>query len=1779
MATESYINDLQERGRYLNENVLQDICNLKMNGEYYQQNGEIEGALISYSSCASMINTLINIKENLYPNSEVVGPSLAADSSDSESNAGKIKVDMEALYEKLKAIFSTVLSRVEQLQEELKKQKQTYKANNDDDDNVDWEKACIKINPLVFDKGSSNCVFFNDLAGLKTQKKMIKDSLISPLIYPNLFPKVGKGFLLYGPPGTGKTFIVKAAVNQLQFEDQDVSVLFFPMTGAELKGKYVGETEKRIKEAYMCASQKACDCDRNTGKKNIAIIFIDEIDSIAGDRGSDETGLMSNSVNTLLQMMDGIQTPENVATIGATNYPWDLDAAVLRRFDTQILLGLPESNQIVEKMNIYFDKFIKLKRQVWSVCDKNFSLKKLQELKDAACVAQPPSNKCLDYTQRAANKKNSGEDDDADDELACSNQCEYNSSKKGGNLRSDPPYSFFSYSYPMNENQNILMAIADEMAHETKSFSYSDVDKVMQRAASLTATTALDGVFYNPNINIPNSLNAEEHKDLMEPFYLSIINKPLYFGKQINIMLKQYYSLLSRFIGIDFSEDPLTENRVVDNEIGDKLTALSEFLDYFYIKDIPKRTHIVKDKKTYINRKLLIDIDPELIIEDPNITDIFIYCQIEKLSILYGGGGDEKIHESTINCLNHQSETDRKKMLIKCKKDSKKSSKAVEIIATVDRKLIVNNVTNSGALQNASIIDGEYVLKLLHGDLIKYISSGIYCIPVLRNDLDIVLRSTNSDRFTTFMDKIIPYNSYYNFEPKVLKNVIQLRTRYLEGDIKTLSELISTTEEYLDLELKRLKPEEIISIFKQKCSHIPFGADWPEEETCKSLINNYIQDKEGITSLNMLFNKLEEQCQRAMEFNEKNFSPERVEKMDPLQLEFFLGEQGVEVSAREQGYASDVLREKLLSITQKDHTPLPDHIQYKSLSDSINELLAAVPLYSDEPFVEPHRESKERLQFLFNPGRGTDLFSKSYEEKKALDYDLIQQVLYEKPTLSNYNTNDLDKFFKDNFEKIKPLYVNPLFNDFVKSLDNVLYYTLFREEVESRIKRSLQGLVIPLKLTKPQCATEYKWNCPASLYITTFEDKIRSFLDLVGEDIDPTKNDGKDSDPKDQLLTEKKKTFLISGFKMILKYLDVLHAAAIGKGRQDQEKVRSAWVAGQEAGRSPQRVFQSHEELTEESVRWGDGDTDEEKEKRQQETSEFDYIKFIEIFSKLYRKVQTIFTNLPKEESELDDKIKEYQEAEKYGDDRLANLTPYHEETLELQAKGLGETLISRPGLIIDFLKHEELYDNDGLANTQFFNDIIDDRESSLNNITLVTMLYEAELDISNPNYKGVLKQRDIGSGFLNKMAKLYQEYFSSSTKLTQKTSFLKAINKLNPDVVLVTYIARLAKSVGILSDKGDKAYWHNIDRKYSFLPSSNIFDRNESMSDEEFRRVQSVNTESDEPKKENQDLGEEGQRHRNYIQGAASALAASAYTIGASAPFLFPISLGVLVLVSVYNIYKATQEADEKYTYGVNDAYTKGLTIRLLKLGFVSVLGGVAGLAMGTAGSAIGGWLEGGAISELAVGGGSGMNYLWTTTLTIISYPVLGASFGTWLAALGAIYVGVSMIRRCMGYDETSNLNHALASDLGIIGCAPIVLDAKTLKLMQKHLDALLTVGNRTAPIREVQLQAYVRQIYTKTKITDLSIFVPQDPTDGFNNYEDPLENPDADQELIKNINKKKTDNKKMIKIIDILPNNIAVAANEQPTSFDPSLGKQLVDYNNNRIKFLEERAKQKNK
>jgi SpoVK/Ycf46/Vps4 family AAA+-type ATPase len=130
-------------------------------------------------------------------------------------------------------------------------------------------------------------------------------------------------------------------ISELSNIDPTVGVIFFAPTGAELKGKYVGETEKNIVKYFSCAARAACQrmeesYKNGSPKKFISILFIDEFDNVGGDRMEDPSGLMANSVNTILQMMDGVQSFKNVGVIAATNYPWKLDAAILRRFNSQI---------------------------------------------------------------------------------------------------------------------------------------------------------------------------------------------------------------------------------------------------------------------------------------------------------------------------------------------------------------------------------------------------------------------------------------------------------------------------------------------------------------------------------------------------------------------------------------------------------------------------------------------------------------------------------------------------------------------------------------------------------------------------------------------------------------------------------------------------------------------------------------------------------------------------------------------------------------------------------------------------------------------------------------------------------------------------------------------------------------------------------------------------------------------------------------------------------------------------------------------------------------------------------------------------------------------------------------------------------------------------------------------------------------------------------------------------------------------------------------------------
>lgn len=182
-------------------------------------------------------------------------------------------------------------------------------------------------------------ITFDDIAGQKQIKEDIRQNYIYPFTLPGLFPTKSKGIMFYGPPGTGKTLLARAATAEIP------GAAFFSPTPGDLKGKFVGETEKNIQMLFQCASNIIGTPIRGGSKHGVekyrvSVIFIDEFDSIAGARGDDPH--MRNSVNALLQAMDGIQSSPNVSVIAATNLPWDIDDAVLRRFSAKIFVDLPD---------------------------------------------------------------------------------------------------------------------------------------------------------------------------------------------------------------------------------------------------------------------------------------------------------------------------------------------------------------------------------------------------------------------------------------------------------------------------------------------------------------------------------------------------------------------------------------------------------------------------------------------------------------------------------------------------------------------------------------------------------------------------------------------------------------------------------------------------------------------------------------------------------------------------------------------------------------------------------------------------------------------------------------------------------------------------------------------------------------------------------------------------------------------------------------------------------------------------------------------------------------------------------------------------------------------------------------------------------------------------------------------------------------------------------------------------------------------------------------------
>ena len=197
--------------------------------------------------------------------------------------------------------------------------------------------------PPAAGEGSAEApnVAYEDIGGLDEELEQVREMIELPMRHPELFKRLGidppKGVLLHGPPGTGKTLIAKAVANEI-----DAS--FHTVSGPEIMSKYYGESEEQLREVFEEASEEAP-----------AIIFMDELDSIAAKREEAGGDVERRVVAQLLSLMDGLEERGEVVVIGATNRVDAIDPALRRggRFDREIEIGVPDREGRKEILQVH----------------------------------------------------------------------------------------------------------------------------------------------------------------------------------------------------------------------------------------------------------------------------------------------------------------------------------------------------------------------------------------------------------------------------------------------------------------------------------------------------------------------------------------------------------------------------------------------------------------------------------------------------------------------------------------------------------------------------------------------------------------------------------------------------------------------------------------------------------------------------------------------------------------------------------------------------------------------------------------------------------------------------------------------------------------------------------------------------------------------------------------------------------------------------------------------------------------------------------------------------------------------------------------------------------------------------------------------------------------------------------------------------------------------------------------------------------------------------------
>jgi transitional endoplasmic reticulum ATPase len=191
------------------------------------------------------------------------------------------------------------------------------------------------------EEGNLNEVGYDDIGGCRKQMAQIRELVELPLRHPQLFKSIGikppRGILLFGPPGTGKTLMARAVANE-------TGAFFFLINGPEIMSKMAGESESNLRKAFEEAE-----------KNSPAIIFIDEIDSIAPKREKTNGEVERRVVSQLLTLMDGMKARSNVVVMAATNRPNSIDPALRRfgRFDREVDIGIPDPTGRLEILQIH----------------------------------------------------------------------------------------------------------------------------------------------------------------------------------------------------------------------------------------------------------------------------------------------------------------------------------------------------------------------------------------------------------------------------------------------------------------------------------------------------------------------------------------------------------------------------------------------------------------------------------------------------------------------------------------------------------------------------------------------------------------------------------------------------------------------------------------------------------------------------------------------------------------------------------------------------------------------------------------------------------------------------------------------------------------------------------------------------------------------------------------------------------------------------------------------------------------------------------------------------------------------------------------------------------------------------------------------------------------------------------------------------------------------------------------------------------------------------------